>query len=648
MNAKRSTLRTAMAAVAMGSLCLSSCVVSAQTMNRSDINNLVAKSVPDNNTKAITPALVRNTLLTILNSMGVLNDTNTWSGSNGFVGPVGIGTTTPNASSVLDMTSATKGALLPRMTTAQMNAISSPALGLIIYNISNNNFEFFNGSSWVVNGSGVSGSNGQVQINSSGSFGPAPNISVNTANGALTFAYNNAGSGNFNNFYLGSTVVGPTSETRTAQVVMTTTLMQDANPAVLPWIVQNTLNPNGYVWGNGEHNSALYGYSQMYDLTPWVAGCTIGGIGAARCPGTLYTANGVNLYADNRGTGNLQHAHSGICHSPQNLNPGGEIEQWTCLHNDGAIPGFNASTATLIDNPAWWNFIGQGLSNPTAGVDAYGGDSTRSANGTIVGTTLCLDTLVIGGPILNGSVVTGTGVTAGTHLIGSAPSDIPGGRLCWTVDPSQTVADTALTLTGKYRSFLAHNFTPNAESGYYFDVTGSTPGGQPDGGFVGRYDATNTPPLGIYSAFEAGGFDYMYGIHSGTGRGGGIVAGYTSIAAVPVNDWNFNVAAKTIVADIGFTAGGNPPTRSGSCATTTPIGANTVGKFTASGPCVEGTVILTFAFAGSAYITGWTCDAHNTTTKAYKIDQTSDTTGTVTFTGTMANNDVVAFKCMSY
>ena len=46
---------------------------------------------------------------------------------------VGIGTTTPDASSALDISTTTKGLLLPRMTATQRDAISSPAQGLIIF-----------------------------------------------------------------------------------------------------------------------------------------------------------------------------------------------------------------------------------------------------------------------------------------------------------------------------------------------------------------------------------------------------------------------------------------------------------------------------------------------------------------------------------
>ncbi|WPU66625.1 hypothetical protein [Peredibacter starrii] len=48
-------------------------------------------------------------------------------------GNVGIGTTTPDASAALDVTSTSSGFLLPRMTTAQRNAIPSPANGLMVF-----------------------------------------------------------------------------------------------------------------------------------------------------------------------------------------------------------------------------------------------------------------------------------------------------------------------------------------------------------------------------------------------------------------------------------------------------------------------------------------------------------------------------------
>ncbi|MBX2995921.1 MAG: tail fiber domain-containing protein, partial [Bdellovibrionaceae bacterium] len=69
-------------------------------------------------------------------------------------GGVGIGTTSPNASSLLEVTSTTKGFLPPRMTRAQRNAISSPAQGLMVFNTDDNTIDYYNGAAWLaLNGS---------------------------------------------------------------------------------------------------------------------------------------------------------------------------------------------------------------------------------------------------------------------------------------------------------------------------------------------------------------------------------------------------------------------------------------------------------------------------------------------------------------
>lgn len=46
---------------------------------------------------------------------------------------VGIGTNTPDASAALELSSTTQGVLIPRMTQAQMNAITTPTEGLTVY-----------------------------------------------------------------------------------------------------------------------------------------------------------------------------------------------------------------------------------------------------------------------------------------------------------------------------------------------------------------------------------------------------------------------------------------------------------------------------------------------------------------------------------
>lgn len=65
-------------------------------------------------------------------------------------GSAGIGTTTPAASSLLDMVSTNKGLLVPRMNKTQRDAIASPATGLLIFQTNAQpGFYYWNGSAWT-------------------------------------------------------------------------------------------------------------------------------------------------------------------------------------------------------------------------------------------------------------------------------------------------------------------------------------------------------------------------------------------------------------------------------------------------------------------------------------------------------------------
>src|ERR1700755_77802 len=64
-------------------------------------------------------------------------------------GSAGIGTTTPDGSSLLEIKSTKKGLLIPRMTKTQRDAIASPATGLLIYQTnSTSGFYYYTGTAW--------------------------------------------------------------------------------------------------------------------------------------------------------------------------------------------------------------------------------------------------------------------------------------------------------------------------------------------------------------------------------------------------------------------------------------------------------------------------------------------------------------------
>jgi len=58
-------------------------------------------------------------------------------------GNVGIGTTSPNANALLDVSSTTKAFMPPRMTTTQRDAVASPTAGMVIYNTTTNKLNVY-------------------------------------------------------------------------------------------------------------------------------------------------------------------------------------------------------------------------------------------------------------------------------------------------------------------------------------------------------------------------------------------------------------------------------------------------------------------------------------------------------------------------
>jgi hypothetical protein len=61
---------------------------------------------------------------------------------------VGVGTSSPLASAILDIQSTTKGVRMPNMTTTQKNAIASPAAGLMVFDTTLAKLSVYSGVAW--------------------------------------------------------------------------------------------------------------------------------------------------------------------------------------------------------------------------------------------------------------------------------------------------------------------------------------------------------------------------------------------------------------------------------------------------------------------------------------------------------------------
>ena len=95
---------------------------------------------------------------------------------------VGIGTTTPDATAILEMLSTNKGVLVPRMTAAQRIAIATPANALLVYDTDSMCFFFYRqpSAAWISLCSASSSSS----TGPTGPTGPAGSAGPAGANGA--------------------------------------------------------------------------------------------------------------------------------------------------------------------------------------------------------------------------------------------------------------------------------------------------------------------------------------------------------------------------------------------------------------------------------------------------------------------------------
>lgn len=107
-----------------------------------------------------------NTFLGTANALTIINNTANVAGTcnfqvtgkSYFSDAIVIGDISPNASALLDVTSTTKGFLPPRMTLSQRGAITTPAIGLIVYQTdgTEGTYEYTSGGWRVINQAGSS------------------------------------------------------------------------------------------------------------------------------------------------------------------------------------------------------------------------------------------------------------------------------------------------------------------------------------------------------------------------------------------------------------------------------------------------------------------------------------------------------------
>ncbi len=198
-------------------------------------------------------------------------------------GPVGIGTTSPVASSLLDMRSTTRGLLIPRMTLAQRNLIGAPATSLLIYQTDGTvGFYYYAGSGWIrlvtATGANTSLSNLSTTVAINRSLNPGTNGTLDLGSSTR----------NWRNAYLsGSLTVNSTTGIGVSSY--------GSNYGLYGYGPYIGVYGTGTVYG-------VYGYSQDSYGTTGSSGSSFGVYGSSNSStavyGTSNTGNGVYGYSN--------------------------------------------------------------------------------------------------------------------------------------------------------------------------------------------------------------------------------------------------------------------------------------------------------------------------------------------------------------
>ncbi len=176
----------------------------------------------------------------------------------------------PDPCAILDLNSTTKGLLIPRMTGAQVSALCAVP-GMLAYNTTTNNFEYFNGGSWAtIISTGAWGIGGNDNITTDG----VDNL-LGTMNTSAYYPYQLMVGGNrIVRYEINNNIIGGSPSNFIDASI--------ASNSVIAGGLNNTINASGSFIGGGESNLATQTTTVVvggYDNTASNYGAFVGGGG---------------------------------------------------------------------------------------------------------------------------------------------------------------------------------------------------------------------------------------------------------------------------------------------------------------------------------------------------------------------------------
>lgn len=186
---------------------------------------------------------------------------------------------TADASAMLDVSSTTKGVLIPRMTTVQKTAITSPATGLVVYDTDLGQFFFYNGTAWTAIPTGANANNYWTLLSGNIYNNTGTNVGIGVTGPAASLDVTGTSAGT-NSLLLRS---GNTSAAFTSTQIS--------------FGYNNTSNFRHAI--KTRHNSSGTGVGNAIDFYTWQAGVDAGGTIGTKYVMTIEGTGNVGIGATN-------------------------------------------------------------------------------------------------------------------------------------------------------------------------------------------------------------------------------------------------------------------------------------------------------------------------------------------------------------